>query len=1316
MHAIQPPNSRISKQIMSDDPPRRRNSRRSRRRDDDKEADPKLQSTSGSSSTSRSNERHFRPPKYIYVVRYHLDGEEVDNVSVEDRSSEVVDRSYEILNELIEAGKQKLQAASKARIAAAVDDAINSIHREQKSARLECHSSDQESSCASSSSSSYNGSDPSNDTEDDIEVSDTQEGNDHKQQQKLSSQKKNRPSKQQKQQRQIHQHRLGGMVSICSILPPILEDDFENDSSTYCSSKLSVGLCDQLSGLSPVNNDNTGDDHVVDEIIPGNNKDDINAKPSQHNAAQHKQQEDWKNAPFGRKDSNDNVLHFDDNHDDSDNVAHERLVKKSPSHKHLANAHTIHTQTAHNQSPTYRRRASVEYEQKKSPKRNDQILSASMPDIEARAAQQNANSAKSGEEISDIKTKSNKSRVSLEPRPTNDKHKTVKSEDGLATELKTNTVHENAKTHPHHTLNRSRSEGLAKSSPDIDRGIIKSKSEKQRRHTFTKSRSSRRHHNNNDEPIVQGNEKSDLHLHKLSKSRRRHHKNTEESDVIDISENASDLHSKSFKLEKSPTKHLPKSILKQHHNYNDTLHDSGNITVRDGANSAREPTQSFKLDDIERSKSKNEDDAQPNSNIPSSMQELLKSLPTQHGKDPAEIIGVLTSAIEFLKAQDGDDSKCLPLKAVHEKIDQDKSDVTSNNQITNHEPKDDEGIIQVHKTPISFARPPLTTYTALTGSSSSLYVSSDGSSTDQRERSRPSLSTYSALLGSNASSLAYPPSEGSNDMKENPRGRTSLSQFDKSDYSDSDSSDLSCRKPAFVSSKRDTTANTQGNGEIDDPDLAKALAESLAAKQLEDTTKDDSDEDLAKALAESLALKRSELDASWNVSMKESDIFDDRKPPSSSTFRMKSLPETTNESLAESDIFRDHKTTFKNNVSSPETSGESIAVPPDHNASCDLEVTHGMISYGKHDKRESGNISASQNNDHSSSESEHNSCSSGHIVNNNDKPSNDDDILATIKPDKKPPKRLLSFGRSKSLQYGNEDHKAGFISKLRNSVTSQHPSIKQLSKSAVVEVNHSSFTLAGQSRLVEDLEEIDTNPSDGPALNRRHTLDERRRSIKPPASSLSRSVVSNRPPETRAASNCRRNSLAASFPNYSLSALGTNDRGEPITWDDLEDAIVLGLHNSLSDIDSAVNRTQSSMQDSIPSIDIDETPIKIKHDSQSANSASTMQSHSSEEDGAWQCSKCTFVNKNLHLVCGACNEKRVSAQSNDSALSEEDNSNRINPVQTKAESELPLAQPRAVAMKSHDAEEKTAWRCNTCTFVNENPLHLVCGACGLPRD
>lgn len=1196
MYAIHPPNSRISKQIMSDDPPRR--SRRRRRRD---EASPQLQSTSGSSSTSRSSERRFRPPKYIYVVQYYLDGKEVDNISVDDESSRVSDRNYEILNELIEAGKQKLQDAPKARIATAVDNAVNSILQEQKSAGLECHSSDQESSSASSSSSSYNGSDPSNYTQDELEVSDN-----HKQQQKLSSKKKNVSSQQLKQQQQIYQHRIGGMVSICSILPPILEDEFENDSSTYCSGKFSVDLCKQFSG-----SNNPG----VDEIISGNNGDDSNAKPSHLNAAQRKQQESWKNTPFGRKDSNDNVLHFNDNHNDSDNVAHERIVKKSTSHEQLANADTIHTQTANSQSPTYNRLASVEYEQKKSHKQDDQILSSSLPDTKARAAQQQQihDSEKSGEEVLDIKSKPSKSRASLQSRLINDKHKTkISEEDNLNTELKTNAAHEHVTPHLHLTLSRSGSEGIAKSSHDVDRGIIKSKSEKQRGHAFTKSRSSRRHHKN---------------------------ENSGESNDIGISENASDSHSKSTKIENSPSKRLSKSHSKRHHESNYTLNDGGNISARDGAWKAT--AQSTEFDNCERSKSKNEDDVQPN--IPPSMQELLKSLPTQYSKNPTEIIGVLNSAIEFLKMQDGKDSKSRPFEVFPEKIDLSERDVTySNDQITDHQPKEDEGIMMVRKAPISFTRPPLTTYTALAGSSSSLYASSDGSSTDHRERSRPSLSTYSALLGSNASSLAYPPSEGSNDMKEKSeksRGITSPSQFDNGDDSDN-SSDLSCRKPAFVSTKRNTTADDQDDGEVDDPDLAKALAESLAAKELEDTSKHDEEKDLAKALAESLALERSELDdASWNVSMKESDIFDDRKPSSSSKPRMKSLPETTNESLAESDIFRDHKDTFKNTSkaeTSPETSGESIAVPPDHNASCDLGVTHGTVSYGKHDKRES-------------------ICSSGHSININDKPSDDDDILAMIEPDKKPPpKRLLSFVRSKSLQCGNQDHEAGFIAKLRNYMTPQHQSIKQLSKSQcskslVVESNHAPSTLEGQSRLVEDVEESDMalehvshlyekNPSGDPALpalNRRHTLDERRRSNKPSASSLSRSAVSTRPSATRAASKSRKNNLTASFPNYSLSDLGTNDRGEPITWDDLEDAIVLGLHNSISDIDSEVNRTQDWMQDSIPSID--ETPTKIKYDTQSINSATTMQSRSSDDEGAWQCITCTFVNKNpLFLVCGAC--------------------------------------------------------------------------------
>ena len=317
--------------------------------------------------------------------------------------------------------------------------------------------------------------------------------------------------------------------------------------------------------------------------------------------------------------------------------------------------------------------------------------------------------------------------------------------------------------------------------------------------------------------------------------------------------------------------------------------------------------------------------------------------------------------------------------------------------------------------------------------------------------------------------------------------------------------------------------------------------------------------------------------------------------------------------------------------------------------------------------------------------------------------------------DNKVPKGLLRLVRPKSLQLGNpEKQKPGLFTKVRHSMTSPQHSVRNLSYNlpamgiqaveggvmAIEDGIHTFKKKAAQRKLK-------TAGNGDVVLDRRRTLDEgklrrtgqhditgsitglrlkppesqedenasesnhdvsnqdhpaaaynRRSSTRSSRSSLSKSSVSRRSSISSAsiASDRRKLGLASSLPANGLNALNTNDRGELITWDDLEDAIYIGLHNSISDIDAEVNYKQewnlqstdtvhapTTNEGATSSITTHRTPSpqRVQHHFQNTNvtttTAASQQNSTDNEKGPWRCSKCTFINENpMHLICDVC--------------------------------------------------------------------------------
>jgi hypothetical protein len=483
---------------------------------------------------------------------------------------------------------------------------------------------------------------------------------------------------------------------------------------------------------------------------------------------------------------------------------------------------------------------------------------------------------------------------------------------------------------------------------------------------------------------------------------------------------------------------------------------------------------------------------------------------------------------------------------------------------------------------------------------------------------------------------------------------------------------------------KNVTVNTSKNG--------------LASRQWEDDS-DTGSEDLEAALL------------TLDVSIEEREIFPARKDGNKIVPRTKpsSLPEPMNTNSSNS---------------------SSLAIPPGQGSSGDLEA-----SFWKPDIKEGDDEScSSSDSDSSRSESE--------------PPSANNDAEA------KSSNRLLRLVRPKSMICANpsQKQKEGFMSKVRNvknlsrSMTQSFPvllgdgmhaveggamaiedgiqHLKMKAKERKQKVDSGGDVVLNRRRHRHTVDEGRIDSSADALLNRRHTVDEgnlrrgghhditspsnsrlnlsssretdydadelgqrsrhsgsiksgnseimesqkvrdnatpiRRSATRSSQTSVSKSTVSRRSSmsSTSTASINRRNCiLASSFPRCGLNALNTNDRGELLTWDDLEDAIYIGLHNSISDINSEVNHKQEWKQQSTESIHSAARAPKITHnshndsaaapppsrlDSQTTNRAVSMQRKESDcEKGPWRCSKCTFINDNpLHLICGVCQSPR----------------------------------------------------------------------------
>ena len=157
-------------------------------------------------------------------------------------------------------------------------------------------------------------------------------------------------------------------------------------------------------------------------------------------------------------------------------------------------------------------------------------------------------------------------------------------------------------------------------------------------------------------------------------------------------------------------------------------------------------------------------------------------------------------------------------------------------------------------------------------------------------------------------------------------------------------------------------------------------------------------------------------------------------------------------------------------------------------------------------------------------------------------------------------------------------------------------------------------------------------------------------------------------------SNFRKSGLTSSFPQCSgLNALNTNDRGELLSWDDLEDAIYIGLHNSISDLNLEINHKQEWKQ------------------------------HSGDNDNS------------IAIIPSASNIPRQNAS--DQISASQFASSQFASSQPNEDCNHHTQQNRTTAISTNDSDRvKGPWRCAKCTFINENPLHLVCKVCTVPRD
>lgn len=1297
---------------MSDERGERRKRRHSKRREED-------------STHFRSSREQFKPPEFIFVVKYHLDDGnnglntqyEIDEQRVVPRSSNKQNschetdqqqqqqgESYNALHEINEAGKTRFGSQNNSASSSADPYHLDSTNKQSINKSQDDDDDDSvTSSSSTSSSSSYHGSDPSNCTqEENSEVSDSKKQHEQNQsninieQKSFNSSNKQR---QQKQQRQIYRHRQGGMVSICSVLPPIIEEGSDIDSSyssrmsqlhdlrlSITSGGENIDLVSALGmevlgaivardlKLGDIGNEDAMDADLDQEVNNWNLSAQVKS-PVADDAHEEGYWNDIDDLDVAEKLMKAGARDTAISKSQEAAVAEEKQIQDSCSSSH------------------YRRHNSAPYEPK-SPDKSQDTLSASMPELSKSANKYSPiNRAKSTvdrnssfmEALRIVDSESKKKKNSDKPRrrpsggsieesPIRRRPSSggIEPQSSVSPLFKTDLPKVRPERHarkksPEFDTDRAKPEnhkGQKQHRTDIDRGKKENQSPPSTK-SETQSSQSKHHHKqrrNSNELDNGGRSNSEIEEHssnrhkikshdskaELTKSRSKrhsHHKHHDSND-LDVSGRSSDS-GKNESSKSSKSSEPIKSRSRRHAKHKDAA----------------------ETDTSERSSDSKEQANQ--AKIPSSMKQLLKSLPTHHGhQDPADIneaISILSTAIEVLKAQE---SKSRP-QTIHgtDIFDQGSASVSGEHDVklynedvklsnaVQSEPRSNDshhfrGSITTVDSSIAV---PLSDTSSLIGGSSSVAVPP----TD-----------YSGFMDSN-SSLAYPPSEGSDGRIEGELdGSSVFPPWEDGNDDVGRDREVSCSKPGSTHG-----GQVDAVDQSDDPDLAKALAESLAVSPWENDCHDGNadledkpqnmleceteDQDLAKALAESLAAQQH-----WENS--SNDGIDD-----SDTSRWR--PEV---SMNESELFSGlkHRNTRLARVNSKDLSeplskssdSSSLALQGD-NSSGDLEA----IKWKTHMKSDS-NSSAS--------------------LATNDDPQDD------VEPDKKPSKGLIRLVRPKSIQHGIQQ-KSGFMSKVRHSFTSSQ-SVKSLSRNlpamGIHAIEEGAIAIEDLKKKVKERKQKIT-PNGDVVLDRRRTLDEtqlrnnhntatvdqevgqldddstfkskddhlhvtgeksgssdtnvdrchnRKSSTRSSQSSFSRSTVSRRSSTSSTSSNRRKCGLSSSLP--CLNALNTNDRGEPITWDDLEDAISIGLHNSLSDVNAEVSHKQDWRQQSLESISHVATnaPTTRKETQETSTeepvtSSATVNAKNGGQKGPWRCSFCTVINENpLHLICSVCNLPR----------------------------------------------------------------------------
>jgi len=107
-----------------------------------------------------------------------------------------------------------------------------------------------------------------------------------------------------------------------------------------------------------------------------------------------------------------------------------------------------------------------------------------------------------------------------------------------------------------------------------------------------------------------------------------------------------------------------------------------------------------------------------------------------------------------------------------------------------------------------------------------------------------------------------------------------------------------------------------------------------------------------------------------------------------------------------------------------------------------------------------------------------------------------------------------------------------------------------------------------------------------------------------------------------------------------------------VSWDELGDAINLGLYKSISEVNTAVIEMQALECDSLGSSGRNIHASNMSHHETPANvpaervcAGNNENEFKTNPDEPWECPVCTFINENgLHLVCAVCNSPRFSSE------------------------------------------------------------------------